>query len=120
MHYLFWAFSLLVLVPVHHASEVPAGSGKTTTISNLVQLLIVISCLQSIVWSFALVGLLTNVISAALHGILIFGAGLGVMWVMNNIIALQSASWCAFRCMHGDFNFVCTTLNIWSLHQERP
>lgn len=34
---------------------------------------------QSIVWPFALVGLLANIISATLHGVLMFGAGLGLM-----------------------------------------
>ena len=37
------------------------------------------SLFQSIVWPFALVGLLANIISATLHGVLIFGAGLGLM-----------------------------------------
>ena len=37
------------------------------------------SLFQSIVWPFALVGLLANIISAILHGVLIFGAGLGLM-----------------------------------------
>ena len=47
-----------------------SSDGNSVTIKSL---------FQSIVWPFALVGLLANIISAILHGVLIFGAGLGLM-----------------------------------------
>ncbi len=51
------------------------GAIGCTVLSKVVVMAI---SMQGIVWMFAVVGLLTNVISVALHGLLVFWGHLGV------------------------------------------